>query len=272
MSEPLLSGSEESAARSEKFLGCIDCAPLLIWRAEESDRKKWKMFCSLVLILELGTYCYVVRNMPWLLLFGIVTGGKMLTETWGQDTPNWVCPGGVGMFLLIYCLIIPGIIYTNGLCTSNQDIVFPGRDRVGALLFCGGSGYSLWYEVNRFKWKALPQNKGKLHTIGLAAYCIHPNYFADLFTYTGWCICAGTTCALAAPFGMIWSFVYLVIPNSDAYLASRYPTEFPEYSRRVATFIPGVHNEVVLHILAWLALACSIYVGGNCAGQCKAVS
>jgi protein-S-isoprenylcysteine O-methyltransferase Ste14 len=251
--------------------GLVDCNKLLSWRGAGSDRRLWKAFCSVAMVAEMGFYVYVVyvaQASPWLMLFGTLTTLKMLIETWGQDTPNWVCPGGPLMFLVVYVLILPGIIYADGICTSNQDISFPGRDLLGVFLFFFGSSYALTYEMGRFKWKARPENKGKLHTEGLAAYCIHPNYFADLFTYTGWALCAGTTCALSAPAGMVWSFVLFVIPNSDAYLAQRYWREWDDYSRRVATFIPGLHSQIGLQVLAWACFAVAGILGGKCAGQC----
>lgn len=190
----------------------------------------------------------------------------MLIDTWGQETPNWVCPGGPIMWAVVYLLIIPGIIYAAGICTHSQDIVFPNRDLLGGFLFFFGSAYSLSYEVARFKWKKNPNNR--LHTEGLARFCIHPNYFGDLFTYSGWALCAGTTCALSASPGMVWSFVYFVCPNSDAYLAKRYEGEFGEYSRRVS--IPGLRNWLANQVLAWVCFGVSCWLGANCAGQCPA--
>eukprot|EP00929_Paragymnodinium_shiwhaense_P053754 TRINITY_DN26926_c0_g1_i6.p1 TRINITY_DN26926_c0_g1~~TRINITY_DN26926_c0_g1_i6.p1 ORF type:complete len:211 (-),score=10.21 TRINITY_DN26926_c0_g1_i6:101-733(-) len=200
--------------------------------------------------------------------FGAFTLIKFLVEIWGQETPTWICPGGPFMFFVIYVLILPGIIYADGLCTRNGDITFAYRDVLGAVLFLGGSLYSLSYEVGRFRWKKLEENKGKLHTQGLAKHCIHPNYFGDLFTYSGWALAAGTTCALSVPAGMVWSFVLFVCPNSDAYLGQRYWKEFPAYAETTATLIPGVHSKVANQILAWGCFIVSIWLGGACAGQC----
>ena len=199
----------------------------------------------------------------------------MLIETWGQDTPNWICPGGIGMFIFIYFFILPWIIYANAICTSDPDIMTTSensvelRNAVGAICFFGGSIYSLSYEIGRFRWKALPENKGRLHTIGLARFCIHPNYLGDLFTYTGWALVVGSSCALTTPVGMFWSFIFIVCPNSDAYLATRYSSEFPTYSERVATLVPGLRNAVVSQVLAWICFCVSGYLGANCAGQCQ---
>ena len=157
---------------------------------------------------------------------------KALIEVWGQQTPTWICPGSVCMLLVIYIGIIPTVAYMYGYCTMASDINFKGRDIVGMTLYFGGSFFSLAYEVGRFQWKARPENKGKLHTVGLAAWCIHPNYLGDLFTYTGWALACGTSCAVSIPIFMVWTFMFAVVPNSDNYLAQRYPLEFPAYAEK----------------------------------------
>mmetsp|Transcript_36888 Transcript_36888/g.70930 ORF Transcript_36888/g.70930 Transcript_36888/m.70930 type:complete len:267 (+) Transcript_36888:3-803(+) len=265
MAEPL---AADTPAKWPCLCGLIDCSKLLIWRAEGSDRQLWKTVCSLCITGEMAMYMYVVWDMPLLILFGAMVMMKMLIEVWGQETPTWVCPGGILLFLLIYLLIIPGVIYADGLCTRNPDIHFPHRGIVGAIIFFLGFFYSLWYEVNRFRWKRCPENKGKLHTIGLAKYCIHPNYFGDLFTYTGWALCAGTTCALSLPLGMLWSFVFIVNPNSDAYLAQRYWREWPEYASNTATLIPFVRSSLLNQMLGIAGFMGTSWLGANCAGQC----
>ena len=68
---------------------------------------------------------------------------------------------------------------------------------------------------------------------------------------------------------MITTFVFLVIPNSDAYLAKRYPSEFPAYAARTATLIPGLHSQVLSKALAWLCLLISVYCWVyTCPGPC----
>eukprot|EP00929_Paragymnodinium_shiwhaense_P081757 TRINITY_DN42869_c0_g1_i1.p1 TRINITY_DN42869_c0_g1~~TRINITY_DN42869_c0_g1_i1.p1 ORF type:complete len:187 (+),score=9.13 TRINITY_DN42869_c0_g1_i1:66-626(+) len=180
MEEPLT--TFERAAQPTLWYGCVSCDRFLIWRGEGSSRCLWKACCSCCLFGEFLVYCYLVRALPLLVLFGCLTLIKFLVEIWGQETPTWMCPGGPFMFLVVYELIFPGFIYLDGLCTKNEDIVFPHRDVLGAVLFLCGSLYSLSYEVGRFRWKKLQEHRGKLHMEGLAKYCILPNYFGDLFT------------------------------------------------------------------------------------------
>jgi len=195
---------------------------------------------------------------------------KFFVEIWGQETPTWVNPGGPVVFLMIFVMIIPGFIATDVLCLENPDIDFEGYKIVGFLMFLFGSTYSLTYEVGRFQWKKQPENKGRLHTIGLAKYCIHPNYFGDLFTYGGYGVVAGTTCALSLPIWMICSFVFIINPNSDAYLAFRYAHDgWEEYSQRTATFIPGVHGRCANYAVGIISAVVAFYCSAKCSTQCS---
>eukprot|EP00913_Durusdinium_trenchii_P034736 g32494.t1 len=58
---------------------------------------------------------------------------------------------------------------------------------------------------------------------------------------------------------MFFTFVLVVVPNSDNYLSQRYPKEFPAYAAHTATLIPGLHSKVLSQVLAWLCLLLCIY-------------
>ena len=88
------------------------------------------------------------------------------------------------------------------------------------------------------------------------------------FTYTGFAFVVGTTCALSVPTAMAWSFVCIVIPNSDAYLASRYSAEFPAYAKRTPTLVPFVQSRLAMQGMAWAGFVAAALLGANCAGSC----
>lgn len=268
----LLPGDQESG--EILCCGCVNCKKWMIWRAEGSNRRLWKLFCTLSMLILFFFYLRTVRGKWPLITIALLGEAKFIVEIWGQDTPTWVCPGGPVMYIVAYFLIFPFLIFFNGLCTVNQDLVFHGSQPLGIALFVFGSGLSLWYELSRFQWKKQTDstgqlvNKGKLHTIGLAAYCVHPNYFGDLFAYSGWALCAGTSCAMSVPVAMVWSFMILVDPNSDAYLASKYPEEWPAYSAKTASLIPFLRSPMLEKVIGWAAFALSCYLGGGCSEQC----
>ncbi|CAK9001878.1 unnamed protein product [Durusdinium trenchii] len=234
-----------------------------------TNRLAWKCLCSVLLAFEMAVYFVWVKTSVVLCVIGGVFLIKALIEIWGQETATWVCPATVFMLVVVYGPVWPSIFCMFGYCTQSSDIQFLGRDELGLALYLGGSFYSLAYEVGRFRWKARPENKGKLHTVGLASWCIHPNYFGDLFTYTGWGLAAGTTCAVSVPVLMFFTFVLVVVPNSDNYLSQRYPKEFPAYAAHTATLIPGLHSKVLSQVLAWLCLLLCIYSWCfRCPGPC----
>lgn len=261
--EALITSSEK-----QLWCGCLDCSKLTTWRGDGSNRTLWKSLCTTCLLVEFCMFVRAVHPRPLMFLALVLSILKLQIETWGQDTPNWVCPGGSVVFLLVYAFGLPSITWACASCTGSADIVFPYRDAIGFLMFLFGSSYALWYEVYRFKWKADPANKGKLHTIGLAKYCVHPNYFGDLFTYSGLSICAGSMCALSGPAFMPWMFILIVNPNSDAYLANRYSDEWPAYASQTATLVPGIHSKFANRVLAWSSFVLSCFLGGSCASQC----
>jgi len=224
------------------------------------QRLPWQCLCSVLMLLEMVPYFMWVKQSWVLCLMGGFFLIKALVEIWGQQTPTWMCPGTICMLLVVYTLLVPTVATMYGYCSITSDIHFQGRDMTALVLYFGGSCYSLAYEVGRFRWKAQPENKGKLHTVGLAAWCIHPNYLGDLFTYTGWALACGTQCAISIPISMVWTFELFVVPNSDIYLAERYPKEFPAYAEKTATLIPGLHSTVARKILAWSCLMVSIYL------------
>lgn len=213
-------------------------------------------------------YFYCVQSSVALWICGIVFLVKVLIEIWGQDTPTWACPGNPWMFLLMYTLGWPYALATLGYCHESVAIVFPYRDVVAVIIYLFGSAYSLGYEVHRFRWKATLDNKGKLYTIGLGQYCMHPNYFGDLFTYSGWALASGTIYAFSLVLTSLWYFFLFIIPNSQEHLAKRYPTEFPAYAASTPKLIPFVHSDVIMQVIAWISLAGACWCGMDFNAAC----
>merc|ERR1712224_430571 len=178
------------------------------WRENTGSRTAWKACCSVALVVNMAWYFYAAGSSS-LWICGMVFLAKAMTEIWGQDTPTWVCPSSMCLFLLVYIVGIPWVLATYALCNHISDIQFPYRDIVGVLLNVLGSAFSLTYELHRFWWKAKDVNKGKLFTIGLASLCIHPNYFGDLFTYTGWALASGSVYCLQLPLTLMWMFQFV---------------------------------------------------------------
>lgn len=246
------------------------CGCLLSWRYAGGNRQLYKVLCTCGLIANVGIYVYLRQAFPVMVAIGVMWLLKNLVAIWGQDTPTFLVPGTPATFVLVYVIGIPSIVWMLIGCPVTGEVSFPYRDIIGLALFVFGNGYSFAYEFGRFRWKALAENKGHCHTVGLARLCIHPNYLGDLFAYSGWALAGGTMCALSLTGGQIAMFLWVVVPNADAYLAERYGDEFRAYAKKTATLIPFVHARWLNQVLACVGLATSIYASLYCSDSCPA--
>ncbi|MEP7053303.1 MAG: DUF1295 domain-containing protein, partial [Pseudomonadota bacterium] len=70
------------------------------------------------------------------------------------------------------------------LMARSAAIPFGAGESVGVLLFVAGSFFNTFSEYQRARWKARPENRGRLYTGGLFGVSMHVNYFGDLLWVT----------------------------------------------------------------------------------------
>ena len=237
------------------------------WRTTSlNNRIMWKVLSTLLLITYCTWYLYTVMDSPVLTFMGGVFLLKLLIEIWAQHGPTWIAPSTWPLLIFAHTLLM-WETRMFGTCRVG-DVALPYRETFALALYCFGSSYSLSYELHRFWWKAQPENEGRLHTTGLARYCVHPNYFGDFFTFLGWGMAAGTLCAMSfAPMSLHW-VIFMLIPNSEAYLAQKYPDEFSFYLARTAPLIPGVRSGSVMKAIGLIGTVVGmvgmLYCGEAC--------
>ena len=168
--------------------------------------------CAVIYVIRatITLFVFVKRKIPW---WEAAWGGGLI--------------GFVLFAFLSYGLVIPqplGIM-----------------DAVGSLLYLTGSYIGTASEYSRHVWKRHPRNQGHLYTEGLFQYSRHINYFGDLLLFGGFAALTHALWAGIVPLAMALSFVFILIPAHDAYLASRYGTEFEEYAGRTKRLIPLVY-------------------------------
>jgi len=266
--ESLLEASSKKGEEPNLCCGLVDCNNLLSWRANTGNRQCYKVLSSIGLATIIGVYAYMRKEFPVMVIIGALWFMKNMVAIWGQDTPTWIVPGSPVLFCFIYFFGIPAAVWMLAGCPESGEISLPYRDEVGLGLFVFGTIYSFAYEFGRFRWKSRPENKGKCHTVGLATFSIHPNYFGDLFTYNGWAIAGGSKCGLSLSLFQMGMFLWFVIPNADAYLANRYK-EFPEYAAKTGPLIPFVRSPLVNQIFAWAGFVGSMYASTYCTMHCE---
>ena len=112
---------------------------------------------------------------------------------------------------------------------------------LGVLLYVAGSWLNTGSELQRKKWKAQPQNAGRLFTGGLFRYAVHINYFGDELLFTGYALITGRAWALLVPLLMLAGFLFFNIPELDRHLRAHYGAEFDAYARRTRSFVPFLY-------------------------------
>lgn len=97
------------------------------------------------------------------------------------------------------------------------------------------------------RFKADPDNKGKLCDVGLWSWSRHPNYFFEWLVWCAYPLFAINLSgaypqgwfALAGPAFMVWLLIAVSgIPPLEAHMARRYGARFEAYRARVPAFFP----------------------------------
>ncbi|XXJ21397.1 DUF1295 domain-containing protein [Desulfovibrio caledoniensis] len=208
----------------------------------------------------------IVLCCAWLLCGGLAGIGTLFGQSWGfTQTGRAVLLVGcaalywlrhaVTLFYLLarrvdwpevfgllgfFALIEIGLLLTGGLFADAPPLFRP-LDGLALALVLIGSYLNTASETQRKLWKRDPAHKGHCYTGGLFRYSMHINYFGDTVMFTGWALLTATPWALVLPALMAAMFVGFHIPALDAYLATRYPDEFPAYARSTKKFIPFIY-------------------------------
>jgi steroid 5-alpha reductase family enzyme len=145
----------------------------------------------------------------------------------------WEEAASVPMAFALYLLGFP-------LLARPGAVPFGWLELVGIALFVIGSFVNTFAELSRKRWKARPENRGKLYTGGLFSVSMHPNYFGDLLWVSGYaCVTHSPYAALIPAFLFVFFYFYNV-PKLDAYLGQHYGESFRAYERRTKRLIPFV--------------------------------
>ena len=173
------------------------------------DRQAALLACAVIYVARAAhtLFVFVKRKLPW---WEAAWGGGII--------------GGVLFFFLLGGLRAPQPI-------GPADVA-------GMILYAAGSWAGTASEHARHRWKARPENQGRLYTEGLFSYCRHINYFGDLLLFAGFALLTRQAWTGIVPLAMGLNFAFVIIPAHDAYLAARYGSEFDHYARRTSRLVP----------------------------------
>jgi len=153
--------------------------------------------------------------------------------------PREVSNEELGFVLLIF---VPGLMASFAFAANgcNEDINIT-LAFVSVCLYMVGSCLNSGSELQRKRWKAKPENKGKCYSEGLFSLARNINYFGDVILFSAWALVSGRWWNAWVPLFMLASFVFYHIPEKEKYLAKRYPNEWPAYSAKTKKLIPFIY-------------------------------
>jgi len=112
---------------------------------------------------------------------------------------------------------------------------------LGVVIYLLGSFINTGSEYLRYRWKKIPEHKGKLYTGGFFKLSRHINYFGDVILFIGFALFTGNVYTFIIPAAMIGLFVVVNIPMLDNYLHEKYNGEYEEYSKHTKKFVPYIY-------------------------------
>lgn len=111
----------------------------------------------------------------------------------------------------------------------------------GVVIYILGSFINTGSEYLRYRWKKIPEHKGKLYKGEFFRLSRHINYFGDVILFVGFAFFTGSVYAFIIPAAMVVLFVVVNIPMLDSYLREKYNGEYAEYSKHTKKFVPYIY-------------------------------
>lgn len=147
---------------------------------------------------------------------------------------GWAEMGTVAVGLLLYQLGF-------ALLGVGSRAPLGALDALAAALFLGGGALNTGAEWARLRFKARPENRGKLYTRGAFAVVRHPNYLGDILWGVGWALASRSPWAALIVAAEIAGFVFVNIPQLSAHLERRYGDDYRAWAARTARLLPGLY-------------------------------
>jgi len=140
-------------------------------------------------------------------------------------------------------VLLATIIYQVGFAMLGAAESAPiGLIDIAAIaLFLFGSYLNTGSELARHRFKARPENQGKLYTVGLFRFSRHINYFGDLLWVTAWALLTRNPWAGLIPVMLAGAFIFAFIPSLDSYLQAHYGDQYTAWAQETKRFIPFIY-------------------------------
>jgi steroid 5-alpha reductase family enzyme len=146
---------------------------------------------------------------------------------------DWEEFGGVLFALFVYQIVF-------ALLGVWQNTPIGALDIAAIALFLVGSYFNTGGEWQRKRFKARPENRGRLYTQGLFSYARHINYFGDTLWVTAWAVVTRNIWSFIIPVALAAAFVFAFIPSLEKHLKARYGAQFKSWAEHTKAYIPFI--------------------------------
>jgi steroid 5-alpha reductase family enzyme len=193
-------------------------------------------------------------------IWGLRLAGHLTWRNWGQPEDHrygqWREKSGQGFWIisLVKVFWLQALFLWVISLVLQQSLLSPepGRftlfDLLGTLIWSAGFFFEAVGDWQLARFKADPENRGRIMDRGLWAWSRHPNYFGEMLIWWGFFLVA-----LATPGGW-WTVVSPIIisvvllkmtgvPLTEAALKARRPG-YADYINRTSTFFPRPPKKV----------------------------
>jgi protein-S-isoprenylcysteine O-methyltransferase Ste14 len=182
-----------------------------------------------------------------LVLFGMAVGAAVKQNIWVTALSGEPMPVGgavaVGVFNALFNSL-SSYAFLTSVTSASTSASFPQPALlIGSSLYAVGIVTELVAEIQRKRFKADPNNQGKVYTGGLWSLARHINYGGYTMWRTGYAMAGGGYAlgALVAAFH-VWDFSQRAIPILSEYCEKRYDAQWEEYKQKTPyRLIPYVY-------------------------------
>lgn len=160
---------------------------------------------------------------------------------WRREWGKWFIPRSFFQIFLLQGILLVIIAYPVILVNHSGRPGLTWLDAAGALLWIIGFLFEALGDYQLARFKANPENKGKIMQSGLWAYTRHPNYFGESVMWWGiWIIALNVDYGWTAVVSPVVITLLLLKVSGVSLLEKHYSDnpKYRDYARRTNAFIP----------------------------------
>jgi steroid 5-alpha reductase family enzyme len=204
------------------FFSILPATVALAWFGEGAE---WRRIAIVIFVAF-----YVARMLYTLLVWFKATGAAKLKE---QTKPMEL--------LALPLVLVPVFSWLYSLpffAAMDRTSRFDAFDAAALVVYAIGTVFHLGADLEKWRFKQNPQNRGHLLRHGFWGMSRHPNYFGDFLIYVAFALIGAWPWGLVAPLANLLQYFGDAIPKNEKMSQKRYGKDWDNYAKTTACFLP----------------------------------